>query len=63
MINKLIIFIILSFSLTGCGKVGPLVLPEEKINKSIITFPCDEECIENFEAEKARQQNVILNLN
>ena len=44
----------------GCGKVGPLTLPENKLDKSIITYPCDEECQEKFEAEKKRQQSVIL---
>ena len=46
--------------LTACGKVGPLILPEDKLDKSVITYPCDESCMENFEAEKQRQQSVIL---
>ena len=60
MIRLIIITILLSFLLSGCGKVGPLALPEDKLDKSIITYPCDEECIEKFEAEKKRQQSVII---
>ena len=45
---------------SNCGKVGPLTLPEDKLNKSIITYPCDAECKEQFEKEKQRQQSVIL---
>ena len=60
MISRIIITILLSFLLSGCGKVGPLALPEDKLDKSIITYPCDEECIEKFEAEKKRQQSVTL---
>ena len=43
-----------------CGKVGPLSLPEDKIDRSIITYPCDEECQKNFEEEKKRQQSVTI---
>ena len=50
----------LSLLLYGCGKVGPLSLPENKLDKSVITYPCDEECMELFEAEKKRQQSVTL---
>ena len=50
----------LSLLLYGCGKVGPLSLPEDKLDKSVITYPCDESCMELFEAEKKRQQSVIL---
>ena len=46
--------------LTSCGKVGPLSLPEDKVDKSVITYPCDEECKKRFEEEKQRQQSVIL---
>tara|TARA_B110000438_G_C15606162_1_gene560216 strand:+ start:686 stop:838 length:153 start_codon:yes stop_codon:yes gene_type:complete len=46
--------------LYGCGKIGPLALPEDKLDKSIITYPCLEECMKKFEAEKQRQQSVIL---
>ena len=60
---KTITIIIILFILNGCGKVGPLALPEDKLDKSIITYPCDEECIEKFEAEKLRQQSVIIQTN
>jgi len=60
MISRIIITILLSFLLSGCGKVGPLALPEDKLDKSVITYPCDEACIEKFEAEKKRQQSVTL---
>ena len=46
--------------LASCGKVGPLSLPEDKLDKSVITYPCDEACMERFEAEKERQQSVII---
>ena len=46
--------------LTSCGKVGPLVLPEDKLDKSVITYPCDQECLEKFEAEKKRQQSISI---
>tara|TARA_Y100000590_G_scaffold462141_1_gene625497 strand:- start:7995 stop:8189 length:195 start_codon:yes stop_codon:yes gene_type:complete len=56
------IIIILSgfLILSNCGKVGPLTLPEDKLDKSVITYPCDEECRVKFEEEKQRQQSVIL---
>lgn len=57
---KIITILILLFTLNGCGKVGPLALPEEKLDKSVITYPCDDACMENFEAEKLRQQSVTL---
>ena len=59
MINKAILILIL-FTLNNCGKVGPLELPEDKLDKSIITYPCDKTCVEKFEAEKLRQQSVTL---
>ena len=46
--------------LASCGKVGPLSLPEDKLDKSIITYPCDEACMERFEEEKKRQQSVVI---
>ena len=52
--------LLFSFFLCGCGKVGPLSLPDDKIDKSVITYPCDETCMEKFEAEKERQQSVII---
>ena len=57
--NYLYILLILFF-LYGCGKVGPLSLPEDKLDKSVITYPCDEACMERFEAEKERQQSVTI---
>ena len=60
MVHRILILIALTFALTACGKVGPLSLPEEQLDKSVITYPCDEECMEKFEAEKKRQQSVIL---
>ena len=52
--------IILSASIYGCGKEGPLNLPKDKLDKSVISYPCDEECQKNFEEEKKRQQSVII---
>lgn len=46
--------------ITGCGKVGPLTLPEDKLDKSVITYPCDKDCLERFEAEKKRQQSISI---
>ena len=57
--NYLFILLI-SFLIFGCGKVGPLSLPEDKLDKSVITYPCDEACMEKFEAEKERQQSVTI---
>ncbi len=50
----------LTLFLFSCGKVGPLSLPEDKLDRSVITYPCDEVCQEKFEEEKKRQQSVIL---
>ena len=63
MIRNVIILIALILALNNCGKVGPLSLPEDKLDKSVITYPCDEACMEKFEAEKLRQQSVILQTN
>ncbi len=60
---KIITILIMIFVLNGCGKVGPLALPENKLDKSKIIYPCDEACMEKFEAEKLRQQSVILQSN
>ncbi len=60
MIHRILILIILMIVLTACGKVGSLSLPEDKLDKSVITYPCDEACMEKFEAEKQRQQSVTL---
>ena len=57
--NKIFIFLFLLF-LTACGKVGPLSLPEDQVDKSVITYPCDEACLEKIEEEKKRQQSVII---
>ena len=59
---KLIIVFSVCGMISNCGKVGPLTLPEEKLNKSIITYPCDEACKKKFEEEKQRQQSVILQI-
>tara|TARA_Y100000590_G_C15374558_1_gene883864 strand:+ start:235 stop:423 length:189 start_codon:yes stop_codon:yes gene_type:complete len=58
--KKFIILFCLLFLINSCGKVGPLSLPEEKLDKSVITYPCDEVCMEKFEEEKKRQQSVII---
>ena len=60
MILRLTTMMVLTTFLCGCGKVGPLNLPEDKLDKSIITYPCDEECQKKFEEEKKRQQSVII---
>ena len=46
--------------LASCGKVGPLNLPEDKVDKSVISYPCDEACMKKFEEEKQRQQSVVI---
>ena len=61
-LNILILMTFLFF-LSACGKVGPLSLPEDKLDKSIITYPCDESCMEKLEEEKKRQQSVIIQTN
>ena len=60
MLRKIFILIILAALIYGCGKEGPLALPEDKLDKSVITYPCDEACQIKFEEEKKRQQSVIL---
>ena len=60
MIHRILTLIVLMIVPTACGKVGPLSLPEDKLNKSVITYPCDKICMEKFEAEKQRQQSVTL---
>ena len=59
-IIRLIILLATFCIISNCGKVGPLTLPEEKLDKTVITYPCDEECKKKFEEEKLRQQSVIL---
>ena len=58
--TQLTILLIICFMIASCGKVGPLALPEDKLDKSIITYPCDEDCQKKFEEEKQRQQSVTL---
>ena len=60
MIHRILTLIVLMIVPTACGKVGSLSLPEDKLDKSVITYPCDEACMEKFEAEKKRQQSVTL---
>jgi len=57
--NKVFIFLF-SICLVGCGKVGPLSLPEDELDKSVISYPCDEACLEKLEEEKKRQQSVVV---
>ena len=59
-IIQLIILFVICYVISNCGKVGPLTLPEDKLDKSVITYPCDKECKKRFEEEKQRQQSVIL---
>ena len=60
MIRNFIIFISLIMLLNNCGKVGPLSLPEDKLDKSVISYPCGEECEKKFNKEKQRQQSIII---
>ena len=57
--NRVFLFLFL-LCVSSCGKVGPLSLPEDQVDKSIITYPCDEACLEKLEEEKKRQQSVVL---
>ena len=59
-IIKTIFLLTVFWFICSCGKVGPLTLPEDKINKTVITYPCNEECQKEFEEEKQRQQSIIL---
>ena len=58
--KKFLYILFISCFLFSCGKVGPLSLPEDKLDKSVITYPCDEACMERFETEKERQQSVSI---
>ncbi len=60
--NRIFVYLVL-LCLIGCGKVGPLSLPEDQIDKSVITYPCDEACLKNIEEEKKRQQSVVVETN
>jgi len=58
--KNFVFLIFITLSLASCGKVGPLSLPENKLDKSVITYPCDEACMKRFEEEKQRQQSIII---
>ena len=58
--KNFLFILLISLYLSSCGKVGPLNLPEDKLDKSVISYPCDKACMERFEAEKERQQSVII---
>ena len=58
--KNFLFILLISLCLLSCGKVGPLSLPEDKLDKSVLSYPCDEACVEKFEAEKERQQSVII---
>ena len=58
--KNFLFILLISMCLFSCGKVGPLSLPEDKLDKSVISYPCDEACKVRFEAEKERQQLVII---
>ena len=58
--KNFLFILFISFILLSCGKVGPLSLPEDKLDKSVISYPCDKACMERFDAEKERQQSVII---
>ena len=60
MIFRLLIMTLFTTFLWSCGKVGPLILPKDKLDRSIITYPCDQECQKKFEEEKKRQKSVII---
>ena len=58
--RKLVITFFIILLIYGCGKVGPLSLPEDQLDKSVITYRCDEACLDRLEEEKQRQQSVIV---
>ena len=57
---KQVLIIIILLSLSSCGNVGPLSLPEDQVDKSVISYPCDEACLERLEEEKKRQKSVVI---
>ena len=57
---RLFILTLCALFIFGCGKVGPLSLSEDTIDKSVITYPCNEDCQKKFEEEKKRQKSVII---
>ena len=59
-LNLFLKLFIIFLPIYACGKVGPLTLPEDKLDKTIITYPCDEDCQEKFEEEKKRQQSIVI---
>ena len=63
MIYKITLILLSLFILNSCGKVGPLTLPEGKLDKSVISYPCDKKCMKKFEEEKLRQQSVTIQTN
>ena len=58
--KNFLFILLISLHLISCGKVGPLSLPEDKLDKSVLSYPCDEDCMKKFEDEKKRQQSVII---
>ena len=40
--------------------MGPLSLPEDQVDKSVISYPCNEACLEKLEEEKERQQSIVI---
>tara|TARA_A100000164_G_scaffold192139_1_gene170617 strand:+ start:168 stop:356 length:189 start_codon:yes stop_codon:yes gene_type:complete len=58
--RKLVITFFIILLIYGCGKVGPLSLPEDQLDKSVITYPCNEACLDRLDNEKQRQQSVIV---
>ncbi len=57
---KKLLTISLLFFIVACGKVGPLSLPDDQVDKSVITYPCDSACLNRLEEEKERQQSVVI---
>ena len=46
--------------LVSVGAVGPLSVCEDKLDISVISYPCDEACIKKFEEVQKRQQSVVI---
>jgi predicted small lipoprotein YifL len=63
MIRLILINICLLILLTSCGKIGPLSLPEEKLDRTVITYPCGEACLRGIEKETKRQQSAVIQVN
>ena len=55
-----ILLILFLLNLYGCGKVGPLSLPEDQVDNSVISYPCNAACLEKLEEEKERQQSIVI---